>query len=113
MCCHIWTWRDVTPRDQREVRDFPRCNNRHPCVDEFYSISNDFTELCLRTITSVEVSTWTGGCASGDRIHLYDCSTSWVNLLHCKLIQACQFKIKVLCCLNVDNLLSRALLLIT
>ena len=46
-------------------------------------------------------------------IHLYDCSTSWVNLLQCKLIQACQFKIRVLCCLNVDNLLSRALLLIT
>ena len=45
---------------------FSRCSNGHPCVDGFYSVSNDFSELCLRTITSVEVSTWTGGCASGN-----------------------------------------------
>ena len=67
VCCHIWTWADATPRGQTEVRIFFASSNRHPCVDGFYSVSNDSIELCLRTITSVEVSTWTGGCASGNR----------------------------------------------
>ena len=58
---------DATPRGKTEVRDLPRCNNPYPCADELYSASTDFTELCLRTITSVEVSPWTGGCASGNR----------------------------------------------
>lgn len=42
-------------------------HNRRPCVDEFYSVSNDFSELCLQTIMSVEVPAWTGGYASGNR----------------------------------------------
>ena len=39
-------------------------------------------------------------------IHLYDCSTSWVNLNIVSLYKPVSLsKIKVLCCLNVDNYL--------
>ena len=58
---------DATPRSRTEVRNFLRCNNSHPCVDEFYSVCNSFTEFFLRIITPMEVSSWTGGCASGNR----------------------------------------------
>ena len=45
-------------------------------------------------------------------IHFNDCNTSWVNLNIVSLYKPVSLtKIKVLCCLNVDDLLSRTLLL--
>ena len=47
-------------------------------------------------------------------IHLYDSKTSWVNLNIVSLYKPVSlFKIKVLCCFNVDSLFSRTLLLIS
>ena len=47
-------------------------------------------------------------------IHLYDSNTSWVNLNIVSLYKPVSLsKIKVLCCLNVDGLFSRTLLLIS
>ena len=47
-------------------------------------------------------------------IHLHDCNTSWVNLNIVSLYKPVSLsKIKVLSCFNVDNLLSRTLLLIS
>ena len=44
-------------------------------------------------------------------IHFNDCNTSWVNLNIVSLYKPVSLtKIKVLCCLNVDDLLSRTLL---
>ena len=45
-------------------------------------------------------------------IHFNDCNTSWVNLNIVSLYKPVSLtKIRVLCCLNVDDLLSRTLLL--
>ena len=68
------------------MSDFPRCNNRHPCVDEFYSVSIDqllnfvFGQSRLWKFLHGLVALPVETVRIVRNIHLYDCSTSWVDL---------------------------------